>query len=102
MSDILSGVVSVEKGSVIIPLAELMEKKFLRRKTPLSRSHVSNMTRAGNVENAPCLWALHNLRQSPLPKAGRITHRFTRFLFAQVENDNAQILQLCAKLVASH
>ena len=83
------GVVSVEKGSVIIRLAELMEKKFLRK-------------HAWDVENAPCLWALHNLRQSPLPKAGRITRRFTRFLFAQVENDNAQILQLCAKLVASH
>jgi hypothetical protein len=39
------GVVSVEKGSVIIRyrLAELI-KKFLRRGAPLSRSHVSSMT----------------------------------------------------------
>jgi hypothetical protein len=39
------GVVSVEKGSVIIlyKLAELINN-FLRRGTPLSRSHVSSMT----------------------------------------------------------
>jgi hypothetical protein len=39
------GVVRVEKGSVIIryKLAELI-KTFLKRETPLSRSHVSSMT----------------------------------------------------------
>jgi len=42
-------VVSLEKGSVIIryKLPEL-SKKFLRRRTPLSRNHVSSMTRAGS------------------------------------------------------
>ena len=50
--------------------------------------------------------ALHNLRTDTIISAGdalmlvthlyqkarRVTHRFTRFFFTQVENDNAQIL----------
>jgi len=47
------GVIDVEKGTVIIlyTLPELIKKHILRRGTPLSRVHVSSMTRWG-VE--PC------------------------------------------------
>jgi len=55
-----------------------------------------------SMENA----LLHNLRTDPISaaprrshvvthlyqKARRVTHRFTRFFFTQVEKDNAQIL----------
>jgi hypothetical protein len=42
--------VSVDKGSVIIRYKNKLayQEKFLRRATPLSRGHVSSMTRAGN------------------------------------------------------